>query len=111
MHRHVKVINELATGAGLVASLSPGLAVVVLVVGNALDISSLRVNETSALVVIGLISTALITYLVASVQSTLNRYWESARGADVREARIGAGEFIVVFLGLLVWIGTFLPRE
>jgi len=42
-------------------------------------------------VAIGLISTALSTTLVALAQSTLNQYWENARGADLREARIGVG--------------------
>lgn len=111
MHRHVKVINGLVKGTGIVTSLSPGLAVVILMIGNALDWSSIRVNDTSALVVIGLISTALITYLVASAQSTLNQYWESVRGAELREARFGVGEVVFILVGLLVWVVTFLPAE
>ena len=111
MYHHVKVINGLVEGAGIVTSLSPGLAVVILMIGNALDWSSIRVNDTSALVVIGLISTALITYLVASAQSTLNQYWESVRRADLRDARIGVGEVVIILVGLLVWVDTFLPVE
>ena len=71
MHGHIKVIKGLVEGAGLVAALSPGLAVVLFMIGNALDWSSFRVDDTAALLVMGVISAALSTTLVALAQNAL----------------------------------------
>ena len=111
MHGHIKVIKGIVEGAGLVAALSPDLAVVLFMIGNALDWSSFRVDDTAALLVMGVISAALSTTLVALAQNSLNQYWEYARGTGLREARVGVGEVIFVILGILIWVGTSLPVE
>ena len=43
-------------------------------IGNALDWSSFRVDDTAALLVMGVISAALSTTLVALAQNALNQY-------------------------------------
>ena len=58
-----------------------------------------------------MISVALSTTLVALAQNALNQYWENARGAGLRDARVGVGEVIFVILGILIWLGTSLPVE
>ena len=111
MHRHVAVIKELAVGAELATSLSPGLAVVLLLISNVLGWSSLRITEPVVLMVLGLLSTALTTALVVVAQGGLNEYWEKVRGADLQNARIGVGEVVFVLLGLVVWVLVFVPVE
>ena len=110
MHRHVSVINGLAIGVGLTASLSSGLAVVLWALSSGLDTSSLRVSDVGIAAIMGVISVALTTTLIVYVQGTLNQYWYDAKGPNLREARIGIGEVIFVLFGILAWIGTFLPE-
>ncbi len=109
MHRHVSVINQLAVGARSTIFLTAGLAVVLWMVSSAVSFSSFRVDEPSALVAIAVLDTALTTTLIVMAQRTLNQYWQSAKGPNLREAQIGLGEVVFVLLGLLVWALTFVP--
>ena len=111
MHRHVAVINELSERRGLAASLSPGLAVVLLLVGNALDWSLVRITEPLPLILLTVVSAALTTVLIVTAQSGLNAYWERARPGNLTDARIGRGEVIFVVLGLLLWLLILLPAS
>ena len=109
MHRHLSVISELAGGANISKSLSPGAGVVMLVVISAIDWSTLDISNMSALILLSLISVALTTALIVSAQDGLNEYWERSRGPNLQDLGFGVGEFIIVALGILFWTGTFLP--
>lgn len=111
IYRHMTVIKELAVRAGLTASLSPGWAVVLVIIISALDNASFRTTDVGVAVVLGVLSTAIATALIVWAQGNLNQYWEKVKGANLREARIGIGEVIIVLVGLLAWVGTFLPAE
>ena len=109
MHSHVSVIKNLAIGARLTTSLSAGLAVVMFAVSNALGWASLRVDDQGTLAVLTVLGAVLTTTVIYLAQQTLNQYWQSSKGANLREARVGVGEVIFVLLGLLVWVGILVP--
>ena len=76
---------------------------------SALDWSTLGISNTSALILLSLISVALTTAFIVLAQGGLNKYWESSRGPNLQDLGLGVGEFIIVALGILFWIGVFLP--
>ena len=109
MHHHVSVVRNLATGAGVATSLSVGLIVILFAVSNVLDGISLRIDDRGTLIVLGVLSTVLTTTVLYLAQETLNEYWRSVRGANLREARLGVGEVILVLLGVLFWVILLIP--
>ena len=111
LHNHVSVIKDLATRSGVGTSLSPGWVVVMAMASNVLNVASFAVMNLGAILTLSLISLALAIALVLWAQNTLNQYWRQARVAGLRDARIGVGEVLLSVLGLLLWIGTFMPVE
>ena len=109
MHHHVSVVRNLATGAGVATSLSVGLIVILFAVSNVLDGISLRIDDRGTLIVLGVLSTVLTTTVLYLAQETLNEYWRSVRSANLREARLGVGEVILVLLGVLFWVILLIP--
>jgi len=109
MHRHMAVIEELASNAGLWPSLSKGWAVLLWVIGSALWGASADKAGVGVAAVLSIVGVALITALNVWAQGSLNQYWEKVKGANLREARLGIGEVIFVLFGLLAWVGTLLP--
>ena len=109
MHHHVSVVRNLATGAGVATSLSVGLIVILFAVSNVLDGISLRIDDRGTLIVLGVLSTVLTTTVLYLPQEILNEYWRSVRGANLREARLGVGEVILVLLGVLFWVILLIP--
>ena len=109
MHQHVSVIKNVAIGAGLTTSLSASLAVVMWGVSNAMGFALLRVEDQGAIFMLTLLATVLSTTVVYLAQGTLNQFWQSVRGVDLREARVGVGEVILVVLGILLWLGILFP--
>ena len=109
MHQHARVIQELASRQGITSTLAPGLAVVLLLVSSALDLSSYRVTNYAALVFLSIVSTLLTTTLVVQAQEGLNRYWARVRPDGLSYARVGIGEVVIVGLGIIVWILILIP--
>ena len=107
LHRHMSVIKELS----MATSLSPGAVVVVTMVSGALGFySAIRIDDPTAVLVIDMISLAFTTFVVAWAQGALNQHWHTKLGPALQDARIGVGEVVIVILGLLAWVGTFLPE-
>ena len=109
MHRHVRIIEELLAGKSLPTSLSAGTAVVLLIVANVLSWTQLGISNWAGGVVISVLGTIITTALITLTQEGLNKYWESVKGSDLTDARIGVGEVVFVVLGLVAWVGVFLP--
>ena len=110
LHKHMTVIEELAAGANVVTTLSPGHAVLLLIIATVLSSIGARIFDPVIAVPLLSISVALITIVLFSAQSSLNRCWINKRGPILQDARIGVGEVILILVGLVGWIGTFLPE-
>lgn len=111
MHRHMAVIEELAADAGLWPSLSAGWAVVLWVVINGLVGVVYTIAGTGAATVLAILGVGLRTALVVWAQGSLNQYWKTVKGANLREARLGVGEVVFVLFGLFLWVGTFVAEQ
>ena len=109
MHEHARVIRELASRQGITSTLAPGLAVVLLMVGSALDWSSIRVTNYGALIFFGIVSTLLTTTIIVMAQDGLNRYWGRVWPDGLSYARVGIGEVVIVVLGIILWILILIP--
>ena len=110
LHAHVRIINELAVRQSITTTLAPGLAVVLLVLATTLNFASIGITNRLAIIVVTLISATLVTVLMAMAQGTLNLYWEKALSPrSVTDARIGAGEVIIVIVGIIFWILLLIP--
>ena len=119
-HAHVRTYKELMINTGVPSSLSPGWAVVILMISSVLVWIGLPVafGEMSqgtvvVLTLLDLVSTALLAGLLLQVQENLNRYWGnlpqvSSGDISLTNARIGVGEIILLVIGLLAWFDTLM---
>ena len=89
--------------------MAPGLAVVLLIVSNVLEWSSLRVKDYGTVIGVAIITTLLTTTLVVLAQEGLNRYWNGVWSDGLSDARVGVGEVVFVVLGLILWILILIP--
>ena len=116
-HAHVRTYKELMTTAGVLTTLSPGLAVVLIIISSALDWASTSATFSGEVTrdlyafvtLITLISIGIVMGLILQVQNNLNMYWNSLRQAQLIEpvaARIGVGEVLFGILGVLIWLDT-----
>jgi hypothetical protein len=109
MHAHTRVIRENAERQGITLTMAPGLAVVLLVVSSVLDWTSAEVTGYGTVIFLTILSTVLTTTLVVMAQDGLNRYWGKVWPDGLKDARVGAGEVVLVVLGLIIWIMILIP--
>ncbi len=102
VHAHMRSFKELMVDASLSSTISPGWAVLLIIIyvglWNASALTALII--TVALEVIG---NLFVLGVLLQVQSNLNRYWSSLANVRAVKAPTGKGEVFVVALGLLLW--------
>ena len=114
VHAHVRSFKELMVEGGMTSSLSPGVVVALILLSNLLSIISWRFyydDSLSNAIVLDIIVVLLNTGLLFWVQTNLNRFWKVTKYIFATNAHIGVGEVIFVLVGILAWIGTFLPEN
>ena len=112
VHAHIRTYSELMDKHHLPNSLNPFKAAVVFGISTFLANIGLRqaifgeVSQNSAIVILGglIVSMMLVLWLLASVQSNLNKYWQSVLfEKSPSYARIGIGEVLVTLAGIYNW--------
>lgn len=111
IHAHMRVFRELMLQAGQATSISASRTVGLMIVftvlnGVALVVAELGTTSTTALItlVIDIGSVSVVILLLYGVQKNLNRYWREQSGGPLFNARLGAGEVILVVIGVLLWV-------
>ena len=97
----------------LTSSISPGTAVAILIILDLLASISLvdvlfgEISKKLAmwLLVEAVIFTAMITWLLTSVQVNINRYWNAVL-PRASFCRISIGEVAITAVGVLIWLDT-----
>ena len=121
-HAHMSTFKKLMEDARLSTTISPGLAVVLVLIYSVLGwvsfeaggrFSTEEITREAAvtIAILKIISISWVTALMLQAQSNLNTYWEdlaSRTGASLAYARIGLGELVFSLLGILFWAITFL---
>lgn len=116
-YAHMKTYEELMLDERMDTSIRPGVAVAVVLItswlGNFGLSDAIFGDVTYTLLTIwlvtGVITTALTTFLLASVQSNINRYWRAVIVArHMRSARLGVGEATLAVIGAFTWCDTIL---
>ena len=113
VHAHTRTFRELMMAGQLTSSISPGTAVVAALIAGVFgsvgitDVWSGEISESLAIfmLVAGVISTALIAWLLSSVQGNINRYW-GAVSPIATSCRMGLGEVLLTMLGIAFWGDT-----
>jgi hypothetical protein len=121
-HSHMRSFAELMVKAGLPTTISPGWAVVAILVSNILAWVSFQLSggfssftgETGgvsqgaalAAAAVELLSVANVAALLTHVQANLNQYWGNQAKGQLTNASIGAGEIALGILGILAWLNT-----
>ena len=114
VHAHTRTYRELMLERQLASSISPGTAVIAVIISSWLGnigLTQVWFGEISQTLAIWMLATAVITtaitvWLLASVQTNINRYWRAALPSTF-SCRMGIGEVIFVILGVLFWVDTF----
>ena len=114
-HAHMRAYKELMLDRSMTTSISLGWAVFVVFtagfVGNTTLVGQpVFFGIMNELPVVGasvwIITTVMITLLLATTQNSINKYWEYALFLkSPTRIRIGVGEVIIVIIGLLGWLG------
>ncbi len=124
-HAHVRTFKELMKNSGVASTLSPGWAVGLVALTGLLDGISFNVSggfislqeisrgTSLAVALLDALSITVVVGLLLQLQGNLNRYWgglpEVMSGeVSLKSARIGAGEIILLVLGLLAWFNTLM---
>jgi hypothetical protein len=119
VHAHMRVFAELMRGENLKTTISPGWAVVALLVnegmgavlfmiGFAAGLEGREITQDTAIVlaIMGMVPIAIIAWLLLHVQTNLNSYWNHRSGGKLLSARVGVGEVFIAVIGGLVWLYT-----
>lgn len=112
VHAHIRSFKELMVEAGIPSNLSPGFVVVLVLVSNLLSLISWRlffIEPSYGIIGLDIVVIGVDIGMLVWVQTNLNRYWGTIKDIHAINARIGVGEVIFILLGVLSWIGTFLP--
>ena len=116
IHAHTRTFKELMMARQLTNSIRPGIAVVIILFVDCLGIIG-RINVWSGEIgeiseglavyrlVAAIISTALIAWLLVSVQDDINKYWRSV-SPNALSSRLGIGEVLLTILGIVFWADT-----
>ena len=108
IHRHIRVVQELALTAGVDTSLTPGLAVVLMALYGLLIVISGSVQSWGTFMILSLIRLALITTVIVWTQLPLNRYWSSIKGEALVKVPFRRGELRFVLLVLCIQLILYL---
>jgi len=106
-HKHLSLIAGLSTGIGG-SPLSPATGIVMLLVSNVCGGASIQIDDQVLLLVLGVLSTALVTVVMASYQEELNAVWVSKLGNVPSRQAPTAGEAVLIGVGLLFWVSILL---
>ncbi|MBI4281875.1 MAG: zinc-ribbon domain-containing protein [Chloroflexi bacterium] len=114
VHAHMRVFAELMRGENLETTISPGWAVVAVVVSSGISWLSLggyypgETTQSTAIVVVVMdtVSVGIIAWLLLHVQTNLNSYWHHRSGGKLLSAKVGTGEVIPAVIGGLLWLDT-----
>ncbi len=121
VHAHVRAFKELAAESGVLTSLSPGMAVAGVLavdvlraassllsfaqeIASALGIKTGGAGATPAL--LDILSMAIVAVVLVHVQSNLNAYWRSVKGAAASSVKISLAEVILGVIGAIAWLTT-----
>ena len=114
VHAHARSFKELMTSANVQTNISPGGAVVSVLVYGVVNYIGIRpsfgeITEDVALAftLIDILSVTIIAWVLLHLQGNINRYWDSMAGSEVANARIGVGEVIFTVMGVFLWLNTF----
>ena len=90
-HAHTRCFKELMLGRGVPTTISPGWAVLAVIVISMLGIASsvlffveVTAGVAAALLLIDVVSVAVTVGLILHVQQNLNRYWDGMPGTPSR---------------------------
>ena len=118
IHAHMRSLKALMLNANLSSSISPGWAVLLVLVSGVLESISFQIGggytefatltQGMAILVafLEIIAIALVSGLLFHVQGNLNRYWDGLTNGGVTSARIGVGEVTFGIIGALLWLNT-----
>jgi hypothetical protein len=106
-HAHMRSFKKLMLEAGLSNTISPGWAVVLVLISSALDWAPFK-GSLMLFFIPTFISIAAVAGLLLQVQGNLNRYWTSLGNVRLTDAGVGVGEIVLGVTGVLLWIGTML---
>ena len=113
VHAHTRTFRELMVARQLASTISPVTAVVAALIAGVFgsvgitDVWSGEISESLAIFMLvgGVISTALIAWLLASVQGNVNRFWRAV-SPNASSCRLGVGEVLLTILGIAFWGDT-----
>lgn len=113
VHAHTRTFRELMMVRQLTSTISPVTAVVVALIAGVFgsvgmaDVWSGEISESLAIFMLvgGVISTALIAWLLVSVQANINMYWRVV-SPNASSCRLGVGEVLLTILGIAFWGDT-----
>ncbi len=113
IHAHMRVYRELMSMQNLATTISPGWAVVAVLVSSAMSFWSARISwdtpitqleaQINAFLVV--VSVVVVVWLLLQVQSNLNRYWAHLYDR-VDSSPLGVVEIVLAVIGLFVWFDT-----
>ena len=124
-HAHVRSFKELMVNSGVTSILSPGWAVVLVMLSGVLDgisfnvsggfFSLQEISQGTALAVtlLAALSIAVVAGLLLQLQGNLNRYWGglpqvTSGETSLMKARMGVGEIILLVIRVLAWFDTLM---
>ena len=109
IHAHMRVYRELMYTQNLATSISPGWAVVTILVLDVLSIViwNLPTTRLGAQIQVYLVAATavIVAWLLLQAQSNLNRYWTHVFGS-VDSTPIGFVEILLAVIGILVWLAA-----
>ena len=105
IHKHVRVIRDLAAKSGVETSLSPDLAFVLMALNFVLGFTPLAFGGAATILTVfaAILSLTISTTVIVWAQAPLNRHWAGARSDTLSYAPIAAAEVAIVILGLLLF--------
>ena len=103
MHKHVKVIRDLAAKSGVETSLSPDLAFVLMMLYTVLVFAPLALAGSGSILLlfVNAISLTIAITIIVWAQAPLNRYWENSRSSTPTSVPVDLWEIGVVLLGII----------
>jgi hypothetical protein len=114
VHAHMRVFTELMRKEELTTTISPGWAVIAVLVSGTLGSVSLgnegEITQGTAIsmALLDTFAVAILACLLLHVQANLNRYWSHRSGSKPLDAKVGVGvgEAIIAVIGGLAWLHT-----
>lgn len=112
MHRHTRIITELAEKSGVETSLNPNLIFVLVILHAIFGPTPIFLANTFSeqILFAAVVNLTIAITVIVWAQAPLNRHWESSRGESASSAPVRLWEVFVALLGPVIWIvATQLP--